>query len=229
MAARKLVQLATKVVTSTAVPRQAPTLFYYPGLTAKPFHSTHDFPFTTKVQSYIKVVQDEYKAVRHAYRQNDYSEVDKEHVLLKGSMRWRKLSDMGHPNEIMRKLCPKTAELLDSIPEVAAGTCFGSSYFSSFGPNSSVRPHTAASNIKLRCHLPLFVHGDAFIRVGGRFAQWEDGKLMIFDESFLHEEANVDSVKKRVVLVFDIWHPDLTEEERNILKAGYEQVKGAAK
>ena len=221
--------LTTKLVASTATPRPAPTLFYYPGLTAQPFHNANLFGFARRVQDHTEMVKQEYTELRLKYKKNDYNESEKEHALLHGTMHWMKLLDTGNPNEEVRKLCPGTSTLLEGIPEFLAGTSFGTAYFSCLGPNSSLKPHTGPCNVKLRCHLPLFVHGDAFIRVAGRFAQWEEGKLLIFDETFVHEEANVDSVKKRVVLVFDIWHPDLEEEERKVIRTGYQEFVAHAK
>ncbi|MCB1614287.1 MAG: aspartyl/asparaginyl beta-hydroxylase domain-containing protein, partial [Xanthomonadales bacterium] len=42
---------------------------------------------------------------------------------------------------------------------------------------------------------------------------WEEGKLMIFDDSFEHEAWN-DSDQTRVVLIFDTWNPNLDPVER---------------
>ncbi len=39
-----------------------------------------------------------------------------------------------------------------------------------------------------------------------------EGKCILFDDSFLHE-ANNASDKPRVVLIIDIWHPDLFDAE----------------
>jgi aspartyl/asparaginyl beta-hydroxylase (cupin superfamily) len=44
------------------------------------------------------------------------------------------------------------------------------------------------------------------------------GKTLVFDDSFEHEVWN-DSSRRRVILIFDIFHPDLTHEEVAFLKA----------
>jgi aspartyl/asparaginyl beta-hydroxylase (cupin superfamily) len=46
------------------------------------------------------------------------------------------------------------------------------------------------------------------IRVGDSTQRWEEGKALVFDDSFEHEAWN-DGPGPRVVLVMDIWHPDL--------------------
>ena len=45
---------------------------------------------------------------------------------------------------------------------------------------------------------------------------WEEGKVLVFDDSFEHEAWN-DSEAPRVVLIFDIWHPDLSKGEVKLL------------
>jgi aspartyl/asparaginyl beta-hydroxylase (cupin superfamily) len=44
------------------------------------------------------------------------------------------------------------------------------------------------------------------------------GKTLIFDDSIEHEAWN-DSEELRVVLLFDIWRPELSTEERNLVAA----------
>jgi aspartyl/asparaginyl beta-hydroxylase (cupin superfamily) len=39
-----------------------------------------------------------------------------------------------------------------------------------------------------------------------------EGKAIVFDDSFEHEAWN-DGNSARITLVFDIWHPDLTQRE----------------
>jgi aspartyl/asparaginyl beta-hydroxylase (cupin superfamily) len=45
---------------------------------------------------------------------------------------------------------------------------------------------------------------------------WEEGKLLIFDDTIEHEAWN-DSGEDRIVLIFDIWRPELSERERREL------------
>ena len=76
-------------------------------------------------------------------------------------------------------------------------------------PKASIAPHYGACNLKLRCHFPLFVPEEAFIKVAGESRPWEEGKMLIFDDSYEHEAANLSPDKERVILLIDIWHPDL--------------------
>lgn len=50
------------------------------------------------------------------------------------------------------------------------------------------------------------------MRVGDETREPEEGKCHIFDDSFNHEAWH-DGDKTRIVLILDIWHPDLTDAE----------------
>jgi aspartate beta-hydroxylase len=52
----------------------------------------------------------------------------------------------------------------------------------------------------------------AWLRVGGRRVELQEGRCVVFDDSFQHEAAN-DSPRPRVVLVLDVWHPDFSDNE----------------
>jgi len=108
---------------------------------------------------------------------------------------------------------PKTIELLHSIPRN-----YGHSFISALSPHSHITPHRGPTNKKLRCQLPLVVPraedgtSGSWLRVGSDRVELMEGKCVIFDDSFEHEAAN-DSAGPRVVLIFDVWHPDFSNSE----------------
>lgn len=57
------------------------------------------------------------------------------------------------------------------------------------------------------------------MKVGETTVQWIEGKCLLFDDSFIHtvwhkgEFASGD----RVVLLIDLWHPDLQEVEKEAM------------
>ena len=75
--------------------------------------------------------------------------------------------------------------------------------------------HCGPSNFRLRCHLGLVVPSGVRIRVGDEVREWEAGKCLIFDDSFEHEVWH-DGDEDRVVLICDLWHPDV-DLERGIM------------
>jgi aspartate beta-hydroxylase len=63
-------------------------------------------------------------------------------------------------------------------------------------------------------HLPLIVPENCALNVGGELHAWRQGRIVVFDDTYEHEAWNRSS-EPRVVLIFDIWNPHLTEAERS--------------
>ena len=89
------------------------------------------------------------------------------------------------------------------------GTPFSYSFFSTMSPKTHIKPHFGACNLKLRCHFPLIVPDSSFLRVADDYRTWKEGEMLIFDDSYEHEAANMHTEDERVILLMDIWHPDL--------------------
>ena len=49
--------------------------------------------------------------------------------------------------------------------------------------------------------------------------------MLIFDDSYEHEAANLSETEERVILLIDIWHPDLTEGERSQIKVMFRRMQ----
>ena len=132
-----------------------------------------------------------------------------------------------------RDRCPKTVALLDSIDNL-----YGHCFFSTLAPKTHITKHHGPTNKKLRVHLPLIVPNDdddgtnkdgdtdtttksnkksCRLRVGDDIINVTEGKCYIFDDSLEHEAWNDHSNQARIVLIFDIWHPDLTKKEIKFL------------
>uniref|UniRef100_A0A3B4A4F8 Aspartyl/asparaginy/proline hydroxylase domain-containing protein n=1 Tax=Periophthalmus magnuspinnatus TaxID=409849 RepID=A0A3B4A4F8_9GOBI len=76
--------------------------------------------------------------------------------------------------------------------------------FSVMHPGTHVWPHTGPTNCRLRLHLGLVIP-----KTG---CQWEEGKVLIFDDSFEHEVWQ-DADSFRLIFIIDVWHPELTRFE----------------
>jgi hypothetical protein len=63
----------------------------------------------------------------------------------------------------------------------------------------------------------------ARMRVGDVMHGWKEGGVVVFDDSFEHEVWNDDGRAPRVVLLLDVWHPDLSEAEREVVRRDFEQ------
>jgi aspartate beta-hydroxylase len=128
----------------------------------------------------------------------------------KGSWREHQLFSRGRVHESVVSQCPATAALVRSIPGTMSA---GLVYFSALHPHTSVRAHCGPTNTRWRCHLGLVVPKGCELRVSGVRRRWQEGKCLLFDDSFVHSARNPTD-ETRTVLIVDVWHPDLTASER---------------
>jgi ornithine lipid ester-linked acyl 2-hydroxylase len=98
--------------------------------------------------------------------------------------------------------CPATAALLGRIDGMK------SAFYSIMLPHKYLPPHRGPYAGVLRYHLGLIVPDvqRCRIRVGNQIGHWQEGRSLIFDDTFEHEVWN-DSDGVRVVLFVDIARP----------------------
>ena len=65
---------------------------------------------------------------------------------------------------------------------------------------------------------------DCGLRVGTESRTAERGKAWAFDDSVNHEAWNRSS-DDRIILLFDVWRPELHQEERHLVKTLLEAIK----
>jgi ornithine lipid ester-linked acyl 2-hydroxylase len=125
----------------------------------------------------------------------------------------------GSESTLARRLCPQTAAMLDRIPGLEVA------FFSVLGPRARIKPHSGGYLGLVRAHLGLKIPqpvGAARMRVGDEMIRWEEGKVVVFDDTYRHEVWN-DSDQTRVVLLIDVhrpFGPVLTALNRTILRLG---------
>nr|KAG5686434.1 hypothetical protein BaRGS_017702 [Batillaria attramentaria] len=97
---------------------------------------------------------------------------------------------------------------------------FGSNVaFSVVMPGTTVLPHYGPTNIRLRAHLGLQVPAECHMVVNNTRVEWKEGQIVCFDETFLHHvkhEGTPESLP-RVILIVDLWHPNLTVEQQKMI------------
>lgn len=108
----------------------------------------------------------------------------------------------GSPLESAKSLCPKTVELLETIPSVKAGM------FAMLPPGAKLNAHSDPYAGSLRYHLGLITpnSNDCFISVDGEDYSWRDGEAVMFDETYIHSAKN-GTEENRIVLFLDIKRP----------------------
>jgi aspartyl/asparaginyl beta-hydroxylase (cupin superfamily) len=74
------------------------------------------------------------------------------------------------------------------------------------------------NNTRLLCHVPLIVPPGCWFRVGAETRPWREGEAFVFDDTIEHEASNPTD-HLRVVMIFDLWHPDLDPLEQEAVAA----------
>lgn len=85
-------------------------------------------------------------------------------------------------------------------------------FFSAASPGTHITQHNGPTGKKLRCHLPVLNVEGARMRVGDDVKYLKEGECILFDDSFNHEAWH-DGEKTRINLIFDFWHPELSDQE----------------
>jgi aspartyl/asparaginyl beta-hydroxylase (cupin superfamily) len=88
--------------------------------------------------------------------------------------------------------------------------------FSFLAPGSEIGLHSDRVNFLVTIYLPLFSAPGAWIRFGREARTWSEGVCFAADSTYYHTSVN-DSPWWRALLIVDIWHPELTPVERNVL------------
>ncbi|XP_039922212.1 aspartyl/asparaginyl beta-hydroxylase isoform X2 [Hirundo rustica] len=195
------------------------SLYNVKGLKAQPWWTARETGYTELVKSLEKnwkLIRDEGLAVMDKKRSLFLPE--DENLREKGDWSQFTLWQQGRRNENACKSVPKTCALLERFPE-ATGCRRGQIKYSVMHPGTHVWPHTGPTNCRLRMHLGLVIPKEGCrIRCAQENRDWEEGKVLIFDDSFEHEVWQ-DAESYRLIFIVDVWHPELTAQQRRTLPA----------
>lgn len=170
------------------------------------FFPSERFPWIAEVEAEWLTIREELLRVladRDALP--NFQDISKDQIEITDDDRWKTLFLYGYGFEAKLgvELCPKTAALMRQIPGMTTAM------FSILSPRKHILDHRGPYKGVLRYHLGLIVPKDAQacrIRVGDDIRHWEDGKSLVFDDTFNHEVWN-DTDETRVVLFVDVLRP----------------------
>jgi ornithine lipid ester-linked acyl 2-hydroxylase len=173
---------------------------------AGPFFTQEDFPWIHILEQSWREVRAELDGLmpRVADLPN-FQDVSKDQANLTGGDSWKTYFFYVYGLKAARNCqrCPRTAKLLKRIPGLKTA------YFSIFSPHTRLPLHRGAYKGVLRVHLALLVpepRTACGLRVGSELKHWEEGEVLMFDDTFPHEAWN-DTDKYRAVLLMDIARP----------------------
>lgn len=206
-----------------------PTVYHYPHLAPIEFFDRARFPWLDAIEAATEAIREEFLDVLRAdegfapYITYPADVPLNQWAELNHSPRWSAfhLIKMGSRVEENAAKCPRTMQALAGAPQPVMTGRTPSAMFSLLKPRTRIPAHTGVTNARLVVHLPLVVPEGCGFRVGNDTRQWAPGKAWVFDDTIEHEAWN-DGDKLRTVLIFDIWHPDLSPAERELVSATME-------
>jgi aspartate beta-hydroxylase len=212
---------------------QEPRRYYYPGLPQIQFYEREDFEWVRAVESATDDIRSELQAVMSGrsrfspYLKTDSTHLNRDFQGLADNENWGALYlwDYGRLVPEIAELFPQTVRALEAAPQPVIEGQAPMALFSKLTPGTRIPPHNGMLNTRLICHLPIIVPTDCgALRVGNEQRPWVEGEMLIFDDSIEHEAWNT-SEEERVVLLFEVWRPELSEEERLLASTVLAAVK----
>jgi aspartyl/asparaginyl beta-hydroxylase (cupin superfamily) len=198
---------------SRRAPMQDPTRFYVPGLRAKPWYDPSEIPAAGVLQSHWSTIRKELEGVLE--RRRGFQPHTKDVTLLTPGWKSFHLKFAAAPEPEALEMCPRTVEIVENLPGQLRGQG-DMAMFSAVDPGGHIRAHCGPWNTRLTIHLGLIVPSGCELRVATETRRWVEGECLVFDDSFEHEAWNRGD-RTRFVLLVDVWHPDLTTLEVQLL------------
>jgi beta-hydroxylase len=98
--------------------------------------------------------------------------------------------------------CPKTTAIVERIPGL------NSAFFSILLPGTRIEPHFGPTKGLVTCHLGLLVPEEeaCTMRLHDREVGWQEGKCLVFDDTYQHEVTHRGTAP-RVVLLIQVKRP----------------------
>lgn len=210
---------------------QQPTSFYFPALPQRQFYEAREFDWAEEFEALAPTMVAELENLLDG-REQDFSpylrtEPNRPTAAnpLRDDPSWgaHYLWEDGNVVADHAALAPVTMRALATAPMPFIAERSPMALYSLLRPGTHIRPHHGMLNTRLICHMPLITNPDCAIRVGNETRSWQQGKLLIFDDSIEHEAWNRGR-ETRIILLFEIWRPEISEDERAALTTIFEAI-----
>jgi aspartyl/asparaginyl beta-hydroxylase (cupin superfamily) len=211
---------------------QLPMLYFYPDLPYVQFVDPSDFTWRKPLEAAFPEMRREALALLggaddfQPYIQTNTTRPQGDVHGLIDNPDWSTfhLFENGQPVAEHVARCPKIFNtVMKHVPLCKIGPRAPSIMLSLLRPHAKIPPHTGMLNCRYICHLPLVIPPECGFRVGSESRKWREGEMLVFDDTVEHEAWN-ESDLNRLVLIFDIWHPELEADEQSMVQALFETV-----
>jgi beta-hydroxylase len=170
------------------------------------------FSWTAEFETQWQAVRAELETIlQHREALPLFQDIASDQYRIASDDKWRAFVfyGFGYRSEHNARLCPQTARLLDRVPGIE------NAFFSILAPGKIIPSHHGVTKGLLRCHLGLIVPSEpdrCFMDVGDVRCTWQEGRTLVFDDTYPHAVQN-NTEHERVVLLFDFLRP-LTAQGR---------------
>ncbi len=203
---------------------QQPKYFYFPELPQVQFFERRLFPWADALEGMVDDIRSEAREVLDAgtgfvpYLQRDPDRPAFDPRGLLDNPNWGAFFLIKDGATVAENAvrCPRTFAAVKDLPLCRIDGRTPSVLFSLLRPGARIPPHHGFMNARLIVHLPVIVPVQCTLRVGSETRAWREGELMFFDDSIEHEAWNL-SQEPRIVLILDVWRPELTATERSLI------------
>ena len=173
---------------------------------ATPFLAPSAFAWVELLESNWEVIRAELDQVlKTPERIPNFQDISTDQANITRDDKWKSyfLYGYGYRMPDNCKQCPETTRIIEAIPGMFTA------FFSVLAPGKHIPRHRGPYRGLLRGHLALVVpepREACWIEVGDVTTPWEEGRCIVFDDTYKHRvENNTDGV--RVVLFLDVLRP----------------------
>lgn len=210
---------------------QEPQFYLFPGLPQVQFQPRDTLPWLTAVEDAAADIRSELDALLaeptlfRPYVESRADRPNGDQAGMKDNPDWSAifLVKDGVDQADLPARCPRTIQALADAPLCRIPGRTPSILFSKLSAGARIPPHHGMINTRLICHLPLIVPSGNRFRVGNDVRDWREARAWAFDDTIEHEARN-DGDGDRVILIFDVWKPELTAEERDLVTAMFQTI-----
>ena len=133
------------------------------------------------------------------------ADISPDHRRIAPPDKWKSffLFGYGYSQEENVRRCPRTAEAVAKVPGL------NSAFFSILTPGAHIPRHRGVTKAILTAHLGLIVpkrKQDCRMQVADRIVTWDEGRTIVFDDTYHHEVWN-DTEESRVILLIQFRRP----------------------
>ncbi|NEP76254.1 aspartyl/asparaginyl beta-hydroxylase domain-containing protein [Okeania sp. SIO2G5] len=177
----------------------------------RPFLATSSFPWIAEVEAHWPVIRQELDSLLQLVESlPNFQDISADQYSITDDNLWKTFFLYGYGFKAEKNClrCPQTTRLIEQIPGMKTA------FFSILLPHKHIPEHRGPYKGVLRYHLGLRIPqplGDrpedvCRIRVGDETHAWQEGKSLVFDDTFPHEAWNPTN-DIRVVLFVDVVRP----------------------